>query len=367
MRKWFEVKTQAAGTVAEFFIFDIIGSWIDDLWGFDDVTTAKSFTDALSTLPESVKTIRVRINSPGGDCFGGLTIANALRAEGGKGRKVEVIVEGLAASAASIIAMGGSTIRMADNALLMVHAPWTCICGNAAEMRRHADLLDQLRDSLVKTYQWHSSLSTEEIVALIDGPDMQGTWLDADAAIAAGLATEKVEGLKAAASIDPRALNTLAIPDAFKAQVTAFTRSTATPPAPAPAPTAHPQAAADVMRACQAAGFAELAADLVDAQASAEQVQARITAATEAKAAATARATEITALCASAKVPNLAGGYIGGAMSLDDIRAHLTTITAALDKAEIDAGLDPDAGVKNIATGWKAAFQSVNRRGNRAN
>ena len=364
MRKWFDVKT-LADNVAEFFIFDIIGSWIDDLWGFDDVTTAKSFTDALSALPESVKTIRVRINSPGGDCFGGLTIANALRGEVAKGRKVEIVVEGLAASAASVIAMGGSTIRMADNALLMVHAPWTCICGNAAEMRRHADLLDQLRDSLVKTYQWHSPLSAEEIVALIDGPDMQGTYLDADAAIAAGLAHEKVEGLKAAATIDPRALNTLAIPDKFKAQLAAFTRTVAPEPPAPPAPTA--QAAAEVVRACQAADFPDIAADLIEAQATAEQVQARIASAIEAKTAATARATEITALCAAAKVPELAAAYVTGGMAIAEIKTQLTTFTAALDKAEIDAGLDPDHGVKNIESGWKAAFQSVNRRGNRAN
>lgn len=367
MRKWFDVKT-LADNVAEFFIFDIIGSWIDDLWGFDDVTTAKSFTDALAQVPESVKTIRVRINSPGGDCFGGLTIANALRAEVAKGRKVEIVVEGLAASAASVIAMGGSTIRMADNALLMVHSPWTCICGNAAEMRRSADLLDQLRDSLVKTYQWHSTLSAEEIVALIDGPDMQGTWLDADAAIAAGLAHEKVEGLKAAASIDPRALNTLSIPEDIKAKVKAFTK---TPAAATPLPKGEdiviPMKASDVIRACHEAGFDALAGELVEAAATTEQVTARLTEAKTAKTAADARATEITALCAAAKVPELAAPYITGAMSIDAIKTQLTTFTAALDKAEIDAGLDPDHGVKNIESGWKAAFQSVNRRGNRAN
>src|SRR5690606_37867862 len=97
-----------------------------------------------------------------------------------------------------------------------------------------------------------------------------------------------------------------------------------------------------------------------------EQVTARLAEAKTAKAAATARAEEIRALCASATVPMLADGYIAGAMSVSDIKAHITEIKAAIDKAEIDAGLDPDHGVKNIEAGWERAFQA-NRRGNRAN
>src|SRR5262245_49867465 len=117
---WFRIQAAAAGSVADVVVFGFIGDWVADLYGGtgDGVVTAKSFADELAALPESVKTVRVRINSPGGDVVAGIAIANALRAEQQKGRKVETIVEGLAASAASVIAMGGSTVRMADNALM---------------------------------------------------------------------------------------------------------------------------------------------------------------------------------------------------------------------------------------------------------
>ena len=223
-RKWFDVKAAADESAAEFFIFDFIGDWFDDLWQFDGVTTAKSFVDALAALPDSVKDLLVRINSPGGDFFGGVTIANALRAEQERGRTVTTVVEGLAGSAASVVAMGGSEVRIADNGLFMIHAPWSVAAGNAGQLRAHAETLDQLRDSLVKTYQWHSELDSNAIVAIIDGPDGQGTWLDADAAVEHGFATKKVEGLKAAASIDPRSMAKLGlkIPSEYEDRIKGF-------------------------------------------------------------------------------------------------------------------------------------------------
>lgn len=337
MRKWFDVHAAEDGSSADIRIFDFIGDWIDDYWELSGVTTAKTFTDALAALAPTVKTIRVHINSPGGDVFGGLTIANALRAEIAKGRTVETIIEGLAASAASVIAMGGSTVRMADNALMFVHAPWSVQVGNAAAMRQMAADLDTIQDTLVKTYQWHTSLSQEEIVALVDGENHQGTWLDADQAIAKGFATEVVTGLKAAASIDPRSAAQLKVPDQYRTRVEALMARPA-PAAPAPAP------AADVLRLCREGGCLDLAEGLIAAAASVETVQAQIASARETRAAAEARATDIRTLCAAAKLPQLADGYIAGAMPVSDVRTHLTTITALMDSKEIDGSLPPDQG-----------------------
>ncbi len=354
-KPWFECKAAADGASAEIYIFGLIGDWIDDYWGNPSdygVTTAKSFADALAKLPESVKTLKVRINSPGGDVFGGTTIANALRAQQEKGRKVETIVEGLAASAASVIAMGGSVVLMADNALMMVHAPWSYAAGNAKDMRATADLLDQIRDTLVKTYQWHSDRSEDEILALIDGPDGQGTWLDADAAIEAGLATEKITGLKAAASIDPTAAAKLAIPDQFKDRVAALlapTEDRAPGPVPVPAPAQEeaPKAldAADVVRLCTAAALdLTFAAGLIEQALDGAGVEARVQAEKSRRTAEATRETEIRALCAAAKQNDLAAGYISGGMSAEAVRAQLVIVTAKLDKVEIDAGLTPDHG-----------------------
>ena len=386
-KAWYQFKNEAASpTVAEIHIIDFIGDWYDEFYkqfGYETGVTAKSFVDELAELPASVATIKVYINSPGGDVFGGLNIANALREQAmSKGRIVEVTVTGVAASIASVIAMAGSKVIMADNALMMVHQPWSFAVGNAAEMRKQAETLDTITTSLVATYQWHSALSTDAITALLTAE----TWMTADDAIANGFATEKIEGLKAAASINPRALATLKVPEQFRARVQAFlapadevkvvtcdcasdcpcqnggvcgencstckdgcsctatdggAKNLKTPPA-APAPKAA--TVAEVVGACKAAGFDSLdvAAELLDAGATLEQATARVTEIQAARTAAASRATEIRALCANAKLPEMADGYVNGGMTPADVRVHLTTVTAKLDVARIDAGLSLD-------------------------
>jgi ATP-dependent Clp protease protease subunit len=114
--------------------------------------------------------------------------------------------------------MAGSKIHIADNALVMVHHPYTISVGNAAEMRKMADTLDQIAEAIIATYRWHSELSEDEIRQLMDAE----TWMDADTAIANGFATEKVEGLQVAASIDARAMAKFKVPAEFKARVDAL-------------------------------------------------------------------------------------------------------------------------------------------------
>jgi ATP-dependent protease ClpP protease subunit len=312
-------------------IIDFIGDWLDDYFGFG--VTAKAFVDQLAKLPDAVSTIRVHINSPGGDVFGAVNIANALRDQQvSKGRAVETIVEGLAASAASIIMMAGKTVRIADNALVMVHNPWSVAVGNAADMRKQADTLDTLRNTIVATYQWQSTLSAEALVALMDAE----TWMDADEAIANGFATDKIQGLQAAASLNAGAVAKLTIPDKYRDRVHALLK---------PAPTAPVAAAAtEVLRLCREHACLDLAESLIVAKSSLEEVQARVAAARTTRTQATERATQIRALCETARLPELAAGYLNGAMSLEDIRAHLTTITAKVAGAEIDGSLEPDRG-----------------------
>jgi hypothetical protein len=162
------------------------------------------------------------------------------------------------------------------------------------------------------------------------------TWMDADEAIANGFATEKVEGLKAAASLDARALAKLSVPDKFKGRIDALMKK--------PEPTPAAAAAGDVLAICEEAGCSlAFAQALVAAAPTAEVARARATEDKTARATAATRAADITALCERSKVPELAAGYIGGAMTLDAVRAQLTTITAKLDRVEIDAHLDPAA------------------------
>ncbi len=337
-RAWFRFSNQASDpTVAEIFVIDIIGDWIDELindyYGVKATLTAKAFLEQLSKLDASVKTIRVRINSPGGDVFAALTIANALRdQQTSKGRTVETIVDGLAASAASVIAMAGKTVCMADNALMMIHNPWSFAIGEAKEMRKAADTLDTIRLTLVKTYQWHTELSDDEVIALLDAE----TWMDATEAVAKGFATETVEGLQAAASIDPRVAASMKVPEQFKDRIAAFLRQ------PEPAPVAA--TALEVLTECETGGCNDLAKALIAAGATLDQVKAKVTETKATRDAETARVRDIRAVCAAAKQPDLANDFIRGGISVDGAKAALTRITAAIDATTtIDGTLPIDA------------------------
>lgn len=389
MKQWFEVNVLAGATQADIYIFGVIGGWVDDFYPDDAVLTAKTFADALAKLPPSVKALKVRINSPGGDVYGSIAIANTLRAEQANGRSVETVVEGLAASGASLVAMAGSAVRIADNALFMVHAPWTIVVGNAKEMRSAADYLDQLRDTLVKTYQWHCPLEPEEIDALIEGEEGQGTWMDADEAIANGFCTEKIEGLRAAASIDQKSATKLSIPERFAARVAELLRpegSVAEPETPAleeslqqpaaaaavdpdPAPAsgaAVPTSMAtliDIFPVCKAAGLdAEFMESLVGCPR--VEVQARVAAEQTRRRNETARRDGIAAMCSKGKLASLADHLIEGGTSLEAARAIVGETAALMDKVEIDATLTPAGsfGAQKPVINTRALYAERNKR-----
>lgn len=328
-RAWYRFSNQADDpTVAELFVFDDIGK---SYWD-DNTVTAKQFLADLKALGAGVTKVVVRINSLGGDVFDAVAIANALRGEKAKGRTIDTVNEGIAASAASIVLMAGDTIRMADNALVMVHDPWTIAIGNSREMRKVAESLDVIRDQIVNTYKWHSSLSDEELRNLMAAE----TWMDADQAIANGFATEKITTQAAAASLNRRAFARVHVPDQYRDRVAALVVPETTAPASAEA--------LEVIAAVEAAGLSTaFARALVADRLPMEQVQARIAAAAADATAARERADSITALCDTAALPQLAAGYIRGGITLDDVRTQLTTVKALIHKDEIDTGLRPDA------------------------
>ena len=109
MRTWYNLKAAEANTPAKLSIFDDIGAY---------GVSAKSFLNDLGSVTQS--SVDVEINSPGGDVFAGLAIYNGLR---NSGKKINVKVLGLAASAASLIAMAGDTIEMPENSFMMIHNP----------------------------------------------------------------------------------------------------------------------------------------------------------------------------------------------------------------------------------------------------
>ena len=319
MREWFRISNRTPQRDAvEIFIYDEIGRFGPT----DDGVTAANFVSMLAALPPAVKTIRVRVNSPGGDVFEGLTIANALRAQRTEhGRKVDVQVDGLAASAATLITSAGQPVRIAANALMMVHRPHMVTFGDAEAHRESVGALDRVQSAIIDTYRWVSTKSAEQLTAMVDAT----TWMTAAEAVANGFATEIGEASEVTARFDPRAIKALgAVPLRIAAALTPWIKPTTAEPS------AHAASPTEILAACRTARLLDLAEPMIAAHLPMSEVTARIE-----------RARSIVALCKTARVPQLADGYIKGAIDLADVRAHLTTITALLDgRVEIDGSLD---------------------------
>lgn len=158
------------------FLYDEIGGF----WG----VPAKAYVEALDELEQSgAKSLEVFVNSPGGDVFEGMAILAAIkRWDGPK----TVTVDGLAASIASVIALAGDTVRMAPGSMFMIHDPWGMVVGVSAELRKKADLLDQIGSSIRDIYVSKTKATEAEISGLMAAE----TWMDAEDAKARGFVDE---------------------------------------------------------------------------------------------------------------------------------------------------------------------------------
>ncbi len=162
----------------EILIYDDIGeSW------FSEGVTAKGVKSQLDDMNGD---ITVRINSGGGDVFEGFAIYELLKDYDGD---VTVKVDGLAASAASVIAMAGNNVFMGETALLMIHDPYTFAIGNSAELTKTAELLDIIKGSIITAYKNRIDSSHEQISSWMKDE----TWFTAQDAISNGFADEKEE------------------------------------------------------------------------------------------------------------------------------------------------------------------------------
>lgn len=132
------------------------------------------------------KDLTVNINSPGGSFFDGLAIYTLLKDYSGK---VKVRVIGMAASAASVIALAGGEIQMAPGAFMMIHNAWTIALGNRHDMTEAAGMLEQFDQSMIELYAQHTGLSVKEVGKMMDAE----TWISASDAIAKGFADSLME------------------------------------------------------------------------------------------------------------------------------------------------------------------------------
>ena len=166
-------------------VLDIDGEIVAEPGWFTgpDACVASDFRKAL----KGVKNVTVHINSPGGDVIAGAEIYSALREHSLNGEgSVTVIVTGIAASAASIIAMAGDRILMHPVAYMMIHNPWTVAMGDAKELRKAAKVLDVIAEGLVSTYQARTGTDKEELEKMLANE----TWMSAATCVEEGFADE---------------------------------------------------------------------------------------------------------------------------------------------------------------------------------
>lgn len=219
----------AAKDEVDVLLYDEIG-----FWGI----TASDFRRELDGI--KANTINLRVNSPGGDVFDGIAIYNALREHPAK---VVTHIDGVAASMASMIALAGDEVRMAENGFLMIHNPWALVVGNADDLRKEADLLEQISGSLLMAYEAKSPATSEQIKTWM----AEETWFSAAAAKEAGFVDE-VMGVES----EEDAIASLAA--AFDLSIYAHVPDAITVAAP------YEPTARDLERALRDAGLSQIAA-----------------------------------------------------------------------------------------------------------
>ncbi|MET4695007.1 head maturation protease, ClpP-related [Endozoicomonas lisbonensis] len=293
-RAWYTLKNQS-GQPAELLIYDVIGDWAG--------LSARQLVNSLKEIDASE--INVRINSPGGSVFDGIAIYNSLRHHQAH---IHVQIEGLAASIASVIAMAGDTIHMAENALLMIHNPFSWVGGDAEELRKMADMLDKTTDVIAMTYSNQCQQEQGIIKQWMDDE----TWFTAEEAEAQGLIDVIDKPVKMAASFD----------------LSSFMRP--------PEQTANePEEdvgthALSVMTLCNQAGYPEMAEQFMRQQLGIEDIQARL-----------AECEAIKSLCTAAHCQDRAADYIQSGKSKEQVRTELFDLLTQEDHG-IDNSLTPN-------------------------
>jgi ATP-dependent protease ClpP protease subunit len=306
MRRWFSMK-QTDEKSGEILIYDEIGK---SFWN-DDAMSAKHFDDELKALGD-VETINLRINSPGGDAFDGIAIHNTI-----KNHSATFIasIDGIAASAASIIAMAADKIVMPENSFLLIHGASGMAWGNAEAMRSLADDLDRLDTSIVATYATRSGADAKKIQSIMK----EDRLMDANEAKELGLADEIKDAVKLAANYSLRLLP----PKAAEQAKTIFKTTADREPPPAPA-VAEPgsrqanSAPSNKGKPPAEGGGAEVI-NLDDAR-------------REGRETTLAYVNEVHSLCALAGLHNHAAGFIKANESVENVRKKLIEARASEDE-----------------------------------
>ena len=166
-------------------VLELYGTIAETSW-FDDDVTPQMFHDELFAGKGPVT---VWLNSPGGDCIAASQIYTMLM---DYQDDVTIKIDGIAASAASVIAMAGTKVLMAPTALMMIHNPMTMAYGNQADMEKAIEMLDEVKESIMNAYEIKTSLSRAKLSHLMDSE----TWMNANKAIELGFADDILKDSK---------------------------------------------------------------------------------------------------------------------------------------------------------------------------
>ena len=169
MRKFWNWVGDEDGKSRTLYLNGIIA---EESWFDDDVTPAAFKEELLSSEGDVI----VWINSPGGDCIAAAQIYNMLMDYRGN---VTVKIDGLAASAASVIAMAGTEVLMSPTSLMMIHNPFTIAIGDSEEMQKAMGMLDEVKESIINAYEIKTGLPRDKLSQLMDAE----TWLNANKAV----------------------------------------------------------------------------------------------------------------------------------------------------------------------------------------
>lgn len=348
---WFKISN--AGTSAEISIYEEIG--------MGGVTPA-SFISQLTALGKIP--ITVRINSLGGSVFDGLAIYNLLRDHVGG---VTIKIDGVAASMASVVAMAGTRVVMSESALMMIHNPNSEVAGEASDLRNMAQVLDQVKNSLVAAYHTKTKMSPNKIAAMMDAE----TWMSATEALALGFIDAVEKSAVVVAKFDTKRMPTL--PAKFKNLMSEPT--TPATPAPVAIPATTPTNATAEEVAALTTQVADLLGqitvliherdDLVGQLAIATStmpVDPAMPATAEAVATAQAErdnlAAQFAALNESATAAAIA--YTNASKQLESMTAQLATANAATVSAKANAvRLEALAGLRGVTASTAAAPAST--------
>lgn len=321
--------TASANKTPVLSLMDEIG-----FWGMQ----SKDFRDQLSKVEGD--SLIVEIDSPGGDVFAGLAMYNMLK---NSGKTITTRVAGVAASAASIVAMAGDEIEMPANTFMMVHNPWGVVVGNADDMREQADVLDKIGNSLTNTYVARTGRSEDEIKAML----AKDTWLTADECLEQGFCTKITDKIEAQAKFD---MDRADLPENVRAVYAA--RRQANPPAPAASTVMPPADLAEELTAlCKTSGLEAYAAQFIVAADSLETGKALVK-----------NAEQIVALCKLANRPQDARAAIRENKSIADVRASLVKAMAA---ADVHTDTTQPAEKTPVASNLKPATQVYQERAER--